>query len=35
MMAYMTQRELSEAGVSDRKALARLDRMGQLLARYA
>jgi len=35
LMACMTQRELAEVGISDKKALARLDRMGQLLARYA
>lgn len=34
LMACMTQRELTEAGVTEKKALARLDHMGALLARY-
>lgn len=34
LMACMTQRELTAAGVTEKKALARLDHMGELLARY-
>lgn len=34
MMACMTRRELVEAGVSEKKALARIDWMGEVLARY-
>lgn len=34
LMACMTQRELAEAGVTEKKVLARLDHMGALLARY-
>lgn len=34
LMACMTQRELAEAGVTEKKALSRIDHMGELLARY-
>ena len=34
MMACMTQRELMAAGVTEKKALAKLDHLGQVLARY-
>lgn len=34
MMACLTQRELTAAGVTGKKALAGVARMGQLLARY-
>lgn len=34
MMACMTRRELMEAGVAERKALARIDWLGEVLARY-
>jgi DNA-binding FrmR family transcriptional regulator len=35
MMACMTQRELMDAGVTEKKALAKLDHLSQVLARYA
>lgn len=34
MMACMTRRELMAAGVSEKKALSRIDWMGEVLARY-
>lgn len=34
MMACMTRRELEAAGVTQKAALGRLDRMGEVLARY-
>lgn len=34
LTSCMTQHELAAAGVTEKKALARLDHMGELLARY-
>lgn len=34
MMACMTRREMEAAGVTQKSALGRLDRMGEVLARY-
>lgn len=34
LMACMTRRELAEAGVTEKKALSRIDHMGEILARY-
>lgn len=34
LMACMTQRELTAAGVTEKKALSRVDHLGELLARY-
>lgn len=34
MMACMTRRELMSVGVNDKKALERIDWMGDVLARY-